>query len=132
MFAMVLVSTFALAACKRLSTGAKEEFATKHSCPEDRVSVKERSDIDPYTYFVPAGIDTPPADVAADPGRLAKWQADRKEHQERSSAGYRRSYTVFEISGCGLTVLSACTFADQSRSSGPNPVHVMCTEKPPK
>jgi hypothetical protein len=99
----------AVTACKKMSTGAREEFAKVHSCPEDRITVKERLDIggfegvNGYRYERPA----PPPEVEADPGRYAKWKKDQEETEERIENGYS-SYDIFEVSGCDHTDILAC------------------------
>ena len=126
----VIVVLVLLAACKRStdSAGAKQEFSKKYSCPDDRVTVKERGDIDPATLLYPPSADeAPPDEVKNDPGRLAKWQADHKEQRETVEAGYRRSYQIYEASGCDHAVLLACTWADNAGTSGQT---LVCQEKP--
>jgi hypothetical protein len=128
-----LVATWGLVGCKRLSNAksnaAKEDFAKRYSCPEDRVTVKERKDVNPATLLAPDVKESPPDEVKKDPGRLAKWEADRKEKLEEKEAGYKRSFTIFESSGCGHTVLLACTHASLAGHSE-GVTTVMCQEKP--
>lgn len=123
---LILIAAVSLFGCKRLSTGAKEDFARRHSCPEDRVTVKERSDVHPASLLAPEGKETPPDDVKKDPARLAKWEADKKEQRAKTESGYARSYTVYEVRGCDLAVFVACTHADSSNGE----MHVVCQEKP--
>ncbi len=86
------------------------EFGKKYSCPDDRVSVKERPDLDPVKTLAPDrdfSLGTPPDEVRADPGRYAKWKADR----EADVASARQRYSqdrMFEVSGCGHTDLEGC------------------------
>ncbi len=129
---LVFVGLVALASCKKMSTSAKEDFGKRYSCPDDKVAIKERSDLDPYKVLVPQGDETPPDEVKKDPARLAKWTADKKAQDDKVSAGYRRSYTIFQATGCGHDVLLACTNADNVQSGGAGSTTVVCTEKPLK
>lgn len=124
-----LALSIALTGCKRMSTDAKEQFAKTHSCPEDRVTIKERSDITPAALLAPPGDEKPSDEVKNDPGRLAKWQADRKEQRDKTESGYNRHYTIFEASGCGTSLLMACTHGEQHGRDSSATV-VVCQEKP--
>jgi hypothetical protein len=105
-----LASILALAACKSKSAGAREVFGSKYSCPDDRITLKPRPDINPGEALTPAGWlkpKTPPAEVKSDPGRLAKWKADEDERIERLRGGYS-DYEMFEVSGCDHTSVLGC------------------------
>jgi hypothetical protein len=108
----LVVAALVTPGCKGLKTGAREEFAKKFSCPDDRVQVVERADLHAYDV-IHGDRDTftkaPPEEVAADPGRLAKWKADHDESDDRNRSYYNSAYTVFEVSGCDHEVLMACT-----------------------
>jgi len=128
-----MASLFVLIAftgCKRMSTDAKEQFAKAHSCPEDRVVIKERADMSPAALLAGPDTATPPDDVKKDPGRLAKWQSDHKADREKLESNYQRSYTIFEASGCGTTLLMACTHGERMGSGGSSSTVVVCQEKP--
>jgi hypothetical protein len=107
--ACLLLLPLGATACKRLSTGAREDFAARHSCPEDRVEVKTRSDLQPAQVLGRAGEmpATPPDEVKKDPGRYAKWQKDQAERREATLATYS-VYEVIEASGCGHNELLVC------------------------
>ncbi len=89
--ALCLLLAATLAACKSKESGAKEEFARAHSCPGERIAVKARPDLDWQTVVF--GDIGPPPGIAADPGRLARWKADR--------ADLFGDLRVFEAQGCG-------------------------------
>lgn len=129
-----LLLFFFSAACSRSQSdadGAKSEFAKRYSCPEERVTVKQRKDLDPAALLNPPVKVDPPDEVKKDPGRLAKWQADRKAEDDQAASGYRRSYTVFETEGCDHRVLLACTHADiLGSSNGSGGTALSCQEKP--
>jgi hypothetical protein len=125
-----LVATACLGGCRResASTGAKQDFARRYSCPEDRVTVRERKDVDPAVLLAPPATESPPAEVKSDPGRLAKWEADRKAKRAETEAGYRRSFTIFEASGCDHAALLACTYATLAGTEGATTLE--CREAP--
>jgi hypothetical protein len=107
--ACLLVLPLAAIACKQLTSGAREDFAARYSCPEDRVEVKSRADLQPAQVLhrssdAPA---EPPDEVRRDPGRYARWQKDQADRREARAATYI-GYEVIEASGCGHTDLLVC------------------------
>ncbi len=99
---LAVVVLGALLACKipgakSKDVGAKEHFATAHSCPEDQVNVKPRPDLDWMEVQIGASLLGPPPEVASDPARLAKWQEDRAKKKAKQVD----EYEVFEVLGCG-------------------------------
>ncbi|MGK3995561.1 hypothetical protein [Sorangium sp. So ce1024] len=116
------------AGCKRLKTGAREDFAKRHSCPEDRVEVIERDDVKWSTVVFGAGPqETPPDEVKSDPGRLAKWNADRaaKDAEMRATLD---DLDVFQVRGCGHDELVAC--AHPADGDGVATHRVVCFQGP--
>ncbi len=93
-----------------MKAGAGNTFERRYSCPDDRVTVVARPDIDPMQVLAsdadlkPA---TPPADVKSDAARYAKWKADQDADRERLHAMYARN-TMFEVNGCGRMEIFAC------------------------
>ncbi|MBX3231875.1 MAG: hypothetical protein KIT84_11915 [Labilithrix sp.] len=126
----VFVALLAGAGCKSktMSTSAKEEFGKRYSCPDDRVAIKERSDLDPYKLLVRQGDEAPSDEVKKDPARLAKWTADKKAQDDKLSADYRRTYTIFQATGCEHDVLLACKNATVMRSGDVGGTVVSCDE----
>ena len=92
---------------KSLETGARESFAREYSCPEERVSVRARPDVEAAEILLRAAPQDPPAAVSEDPARLAKWEQDRADAQAKQHDGFAR-FEVFEVSGCDTTQLVAC------------------------
>jgi hypothetical protein len=93
-----------------LSDGIRKNFATKYSCPEARVVVKERSDLDPFKTLSQGedfSLGNAPDEVRADPGRYAKWKADREQFVAREKQQYTQN-TMFEVSGCNHTEILGC------------------------
>lgn len=108
----VILSLFLASAgqpgCKPLKTGAKEQFAKEHSCPEERVEVRARTDLRwSVVVGVPGSESSPPAEVQKDPERLAKWRKDRAEEQRKTRARLD-DVDVFEARGCGHSQLLGC------------------------
>ncbi len=58
----------------------RSNFASTNTCPEDRFQVTPRADLELKT---PADwnhdVPEPPAEIAADPARLAMWQREKSD-----------------------------------------------------
>lgn len=72
------------AACASFSGKAKSDFATQYFCPADRIIVPERPDLKhPTTRRIEIPLlPPPPADVQADPERLAIYNKAAKERRD--------------------------------------------------
>lgn len=127
--AALLVSlACSVGACKSLEKGAREEFGEKFSCPDDRVSVRARSDLEPAEVLNGnQGKRKPPDEVKRDPGRLAKWEKDEQERLAKQNRGYS-GYEVFEVSGCDHKLLMVCHHPNTQR--GYQAHLVSCDERP--
>jgi len=81
--ALLLVSLL-LASCATYEGTARSAFVHDASCPADRVTVAR------------AQLPAPPADVAADPARLALWKDDAEKRAEHrivvTGCGQERRY----------------------------------------
>lgn len=107
-FAACFSILLANAGCQRLSSGAREDFAQRYSCPDDRVEARLREDLRATDVLgIAADASAPSAEVMKDPARLAKWQQDQARRRESRSSAYV-DYDVFEVTGCGHTDLLAC------------------------
>ncbi len=106
---LVALVTLGASACKQLTSGAREDFAARYSCPEDRVEVKSRGDLRPAQVLGRTGeaSPAPPDEVRRDPGRYAKWQKDQDDRREAKLATYI-GYEVIEASGCGHSEILVC------------------------
>jgi hypothetical protein len=128
------ITVFALAAStgcrKSLSEGAREAFARKHSCPEDRVIVQQRDDVNPAEIVPGFEGEEPPPEVAADPDRLAKWKQDVEEKRAKAEDAVS-SLAVFEVSGCDTSMVMLCNHPRVPHSKGGysiQPHKVVCQE----
>ncbi len=115
------------AGCTRLSTQAKDDFAKKFSCPEEKVDVRERPDLN-ADDVLQANKKTnkkavPPPEVAADPARLGKWNKDHAD-SEASRASLHSSFDVFEVTGCDHKNLVVC---HRPSGKGNNSAHPSCS-----
>ena len=96
--ALVLV----LAGCRSMEDGARDDFSRDHTCPVDRVEARVRKDIRPSSL---AKAETPPAEIAADPGRLKMWQDERAKNAQYADS----NRTIVEVRGCGKLELQECS-----------------------
>ena len=86
--------------CKSLEQGAREAHAREFSCPENRIDVHPRKDVDAYTSTFGEGV--PPSDeVKKDPQRYAIY----KKQQRESHENWNGMGEVMEAKGCGHDVL---------------------------
>ena len=110
--------------CKSLETGAKEHFAKKYSCPEDRVEAHARPDLRwSKIVFGDRPEEVPPDEVKNDPGRLAKWNED---HQ--GNAASLDKFDVFEAKGCGHEQIMACLHPKDDQGTSTD--RVVCIDAP--
>lgn len=115
-----VLALVAVASCgQKLDTGALNVFVKKTVCPADRVSVTARSDIAPHTIYT-APARTPPANITADPERLALWNSQQPATVDVDAIA--KSYTV---TGCGQTVLYACAHPRTDGGDGPFSVEII-------
>jgi len=84
---------------------ARDAFVEEASCPRNRVAgVVRRRDLEKPLPPYP----TPPADIAADAGRLAVW---RKHVDNERNASLALGQAFYEVTGCGQTMVMACSAA---------------------
>jgi hypothetical protein len=128
---VLVVVAVGLPGCKRLSTGAREHFARKLSCPEERVTVKPREDLR-YGELVAKVVqaEVPPDEVKRDPERLAKFQRDQAQAKAEQVASLD-GVDVFEVTGCGHTQLLGCAHPVGGSDNSAQSDLVNCFEPPP-
>jgi hypothetical protein len=103
-FWVVMAAMLSLVACQSLADGAKEQFSKDYSCPLERVESRDRRDLQPSSFLTPSPMPKPPADVAADPARLALWQQNHRQ----DSTGFDSVHDVEEARGCGKEAFYEC------------------------
>jgi hypothetical protein len=124
---LVVFSALALVACGQLHKGARQYFVDKYSCPADRVTLTQIRDTKPSEIFAADWrAATPPDEVAADPGRLAQWQAHEDERR-KSWESWINASALFSVSGCGHRLVLACRKPGQRSTSG---LTAKCDEAP--
>jgi len=88
------------------SRDAKQAFSREFFCPEERIDARRRTDVN--VWDITHGADEPPAELKADPARVALW----KQQQRNRRHGNRGP--VFQMSGCGNDVLYECFHPQQT------------------
>ncbi|HEY1557936.1 MAG TPA: hypothetical protein VGF94_24070 [Kofleriaceae bacterium] len=88
----LVAATVAVAACAfdaRARPEVRSDFVRDATCPADRVTVAQ------------ASAPAPPPDVAADPGRLAVWNDQPRQHHEyvARGCGQELRYACWPVSG---------------------------------
>jgi hypothetical protein len=101
---VVIAAGLLLVACQSLASGAKEQFSKDYSCPLDRIESRDRRDLHPSSFSYPLPMPKPPADVAADPARLALWT---KNHTHDPTL-YDGDNDIEEARGCGKQAFYQC------------------------
>ncbi|WP_437956597.1 hypothetical protein WME76_35195 [Sorangium sp. So ce119] len=90
--------------------------------------MRERDDVK-WSTVVLGGRqrEAPPAEVQSDPGRLAKWNADRAE-QDAETRKTLDDLDVFQVRGCEHDELVAC--GHPSSGDGVATDEVVCFQAP--
>jgi hypothetical protein len=114
---LVFLSVSFLVACASAESGAKKEFSKTYVCPNDRITAKVRKDINGYDLqWGPYVYKEPPADIKADPGRLAVWNSQQEEEKGRHNSWWS-DYKTIEVSGCDFKVFYSCSTYDDGEPS---------------
>ena len=122
--ALACAALLALLGCRSLDGGAKDQFAKDFSCPEDRVTVRPRADLDSYALEFGGGGASPPPEVQKDPARYAMW----KKQQADSHASWNDRISAFEAKGCGHDAVYTCSHPNSGRNGAVNYADVSCTK----
>ena len=99
--ALALIAAVCLVACRSDETIARDLFAARFTCPNERITVAPRKDLRAVDLAIRP--EDPPKDIAADPGRLALWQ----QEQARRAADYDGK-SVMQARGCDHEVFYIC------------------------
>ena len=100
---IVLLTTLAWG-CKSPEREAVITFSETRSCPEDRIQATPAggaSFAERYAALHP--LPVPPADIAADAGRLEIWRKANGGNRE-----WTQEYIVYRVNGCGQSEELAC------------------------
>ncbi len=98
----------AVAGCGSQKEAAFRTFSEAYSCPRERMTVAPVKDVTMRDLWLRANpLPEPPADVRADPARLAVWRRAQDKEREGPLRGVE-SYELFRVSGCGQAVDYAC------------------------
>jgi hypothetical protein len=103
-----------LCACTSLHAAARDTFVHKYSCPEDRVTVLKRPDLQ---RLAPEG-PTPSEEVARDPERLKVWKDDHPPPDE---------YKYYQVSGCDHEDVYSCTWQASVATDGTTTQDAECS-----
>ena len=101
---IIVAAWLELTGCQNVADGAKERFSKDNSCPIDRVESRVREDLKPSSFYDKTKA-APPADIAADPTRLAMWH----EKQDAAATQSDSFFTIAEARGCGKQALYQCS-----------------------
>jgi hypothetical protein len=119
----LLAGALGLGACTSLEEGARDAFSRDFSCPEGRIDVHARKDLDAYDLTFGGMGSAPPADVKKDPERLALWQRRQREQHD----AWNDRIGVFEARGCGHDALYTCSHPNGSKG-GVNYARASCSK----
>jgi hypothetical protein len=122
--AAICAVLLALGGCKSIKTGAREHFGKEFSCPDDRITIVERSDLKWGSIILDQNQPEPPTEIKGDPGRLAKWK-EEKEKEKKDSRSTLDALDVFEGKGCDHSVLMGCGHSGNNEG-GCDPSSVSC------
>ncbi len=111
----------AASGCSKNEEYARERFGVMHSCPVDTVTIKKRPDLKWSAVGWSGSNESPPAEVAADPVRLAKWKEDQAKTYEPLIKSLDE-HDVYEAHGCGHDGYVGCK--TPAKTNGPTPRYV--------
>jgi hypothetical protein len=128
---LAVVGMLGCGACTLYATNpvsaAQQMFARETYCPDGRVDARLRADLEPASG-TPTNrfrLPSPPVDVAADPERLALWQAQtgewerRRYYEEEDTIRETRASTVVvEVDGCDAHSLYICVWTKRRHGRG--------------
>jgi hypothetical protein len=128
---LAVVGLLGCASCVAYATNpvsaAKQTFSRVTYCPDGRVDARLRADLEPASG-PPTNrfrLPSPPVNVAADPERLALWQAqtgewERRRYYEEEDAirETRASTVVVEVDGCDAHSLYICVWTKRRHGRG--------------
>lgn len=106
-----------MAGCGSREEAAFRTFSESYSCPRDQITVKPIDSVTMRELWLRANpLPPPPADVQADPARLAVWSKAQDKDREGPLRGVQ-SYELFHATGCDHAVDYACHCPPQVKGS---------------
>ncbi len=104
---------FLLTSCTSREDAASALFVQRLSCPAERIQIEEIADTSLHALrqrqTQQKAPSTAPAEIAADPERLALWQEQAEQAQSNQKAIDER-YRLYRVSGCQQQEVYACEF----------------------
>lgn len=114
---VLFTASLLLAACGSPKEAAYRSFSEAYSCPENRITIEAIKDVTMTELWLRAHPEPdPPAEIRADPARLAVWKKARQKNLEGLMRGLRQ-YELFHASGCGHEVDYACFCPPQTKGA---------------
>lgn len=107
-----LLAGLLLTGCTSRVDAALDRFVQEKTCPADRVQVSELEGPTLHERRQQKrakAVEQAPADIQADPGRLALWQA-RQAEAARTRQWGDEQFLLYRASGCGQQQDYACEF----------------------
>ncbi|UNK79554.1 hypothetical protein MNQ96_00180 [Sphingopyxis granuli] len=101
----VLLAAMLVAGCASRERAARDTFAERFTCPIERVTATKVDGVRRSEVLERATpIPDPPAEIRADPARLAQWTDSL-----RVSPGFDGYYEGYRAAGCGHRAEYLCT-----------------------
>jgi hypothetical protein len=115
MVALVCTSTMATMGCGDLGEDARAQISEEWSCPLEKIELQIRDDVDPGAMLIEelAKLKAP-ADIQADPARLAIFR-EKNEKDAESGIRFARTKTVVDVQGCGKSKRMYCRRRSQKQ-----------------
>lgn len=109
---LLFLASLMLQGCIRRVDAARDLFVQEKTCPANRVQVSELEG--PTLHEMRQQkqgrkVERAPADIQADPSRLALWQAQQAE-AARIQQWIDERFLLYRASGCGQQQDYACEF----------------------
>jgi len=108
---LAALTVASLVGCKSLEEQARDDFSEAVSCPTSKIKVRELEGVTAFDVrekHNPTPKPKPPAEIAADPERLAIWEAKEEKNRRASQREPGFGSDVFEVKGCGETITYEC------------------------
>lgn len=106
-----------ICACGSQQEAASSTFSETYSCPRDQITVDPIKTVTMRELWLQANpLPQPPADIQADPERLAVWNKTQDKAREGPLRGVER-YKLFHVTGCHQAQDYACYCAPHQKGA---------------